>query len=180
MLWLVGECLEKAFFEQASQIDCLSLFGNGIARLVFVAYFFMFLSFGIANATLWDRGGGLIYDDVLDVTWLQDANYAQTSGFDADGKITWHEAMAWAENLSYYDPVRNTYWTDWRLPQTLPINGSSFNLALEAYNKGPTRVRNQLARGVQVEGIYSNAVGDVSSEFDYILAPDSAGPADNV
>ena len=28
------------------------------------------------NAALYDRGNGLIYDDVLDITWLQDANYA--------------------------------------------------------------------------------------------------------
>ena len=28
-----------------------------------------------ALAALIDRGGGLIYDTVLDVTWLQDANY---------------------------------------------------------------------------------------------------------
>ena len=31
-------------------------------------------------AALYDRGEGLIYDDVLDITWLQDANYAMTSG----------------------------------------------------------------------------------------------------
>ena len=34
-----------------------------------------------ANAALYDRGNGLIYDDVLDITWLQDANYAKTSGY---------------------------------------------------------------------------------------------------
>jgi len=28
---------------------------------------------GISNATLIDRGGGLIYDTDLDITWLQDA-----------------------------------------------------------------------------------------------------------
>jgi hypothetical protein len=42
------------------------------------------LSFG----TLIDRGGGLIYDTDLNVTWLADANYAQTSGYDADGFMT--------------------------------------------------------------------------------------------
>jgi hypothetical protein len=37
------------------------------------------LSFsGAANALLFDRGNGLIYDDVLNITWLQDANYAAT------------------------------------------------------------------------------------------------------
>ena len=37
--------------------------------------FLLLLSFN-ATAALYDRGNGLIYDDVLDITWLQDANYA--------------------------------------------------------------------------------------------------------
>jgi hypothetical protein len=74
----------------------------------------------LAQATLWDRGGGLVYDDVLKITWLQDAYYA--------GSITsYDQAVAWAKNLNYYDSVRNVTWTDWRLPQTLPVNGSSYN-----------------------------------------------------
>jgi len=68
---------------------------------------------GAARATLIDRGGGMIYDDVLNITWLQDANYAKTSGYDADGKMLWTAATAWAAGLSYggYD--------DWRLPTML-------------------------------------------------------------
>ena len=31
---------------------------------------------GRAQATLINRGGGLIYDNVLNITWLQNANYA--------------------------------------------------------------------------------------------------------
>lgn len=73
---------------------------------------------GVANATLIDRGGGLIYDDVLDITWLQDANYAYTSGYDSDGYMTWYTAMSWAASLSYYDSVRDVYYDDWRLPTT--------------------------------------------------------------
>lgn len=75
----------------------------------------------IANAALWDRGGGLIYDDVLEITWLQDANYAQTSGYDdslygydTDGlMVWWFRAVEWADQLVYggYD--------DWRLPTTV-------------------------------------------------------------
>lgn len=34
---------------------------------------------GAAQAALHDRGGGLIYDDAQNITWLQDANYAKTS-----------------------------------------------------------------------------------------------------
>ena len=65
------------------------------------------------HATLWDRGGGLIYDDHLNITWLQDANYAKTSGYVAGGKMNWTGAMTWAANLVYggYD--------DWRLPTTV-------------------------------------------------------------
>jgi hypothetical protein len=67
---------------------------------------------GVANATLHNRGGGLIYDDVLMITCLQDVNYAMTSGYDADGKMTWDEAMYWVENLEFGG------YSDWRLPTT--------------------------------------------------------------
>lgn len=64
-----------------------------------------------ANADLVDRGNGLIYDTELRITWLQDANYAATSGFDPDGRMALGEATAWVESLTYagYD--------DWRLPK---------------------------------------------------------------
>ena len=71
-----------------------------------------------ANSALIDRGGGLIYDDVLDITWLHDANYAKTNGDDADGQMNWYEATTWAANLNYYDSVRDITYDDWRLPVT--------------------------------------------------------------
>ena len=71
--------------------------------------FLLFLSFN-ATAALYDRGNGLIYDDGLDITWLQDANYAYTSGFDADGKMSWLDANTWASNLSFGGAA------NWRLP----------------------------------------------------------------
>ncbi len=70
-----------------------------------------------ASAALIDRGGGLFYDTVLDVTWLQDANYAQTVGFTPSGFIDdWATAVAWVEGVEYYDSVRDVIWDDWRLP----------------------------------------------------------------
>lgn len=80
---------------------------------------------GAAQATLIERGGGLIYDDVFDITWLQDANYAKTSGYDSDGKMNWDQAMAWAANLSYYDSVRNVTYDNWRLPTALNQDGTN-------------------------------------------------------
>jgi hypothetical protein len=62
-----------------------------------------------AHATLIDRGNGMIYDSDQDITWLQDANYAMTSGYDADGRMTWSAATTWVDNLSYGG------FDDWRL-----------------------------------------------------------------
>jgi hypothetical protein len=82
-----------------------------------------------AHATLIDRGGGLIYDDLLNVTWLQDANYAGSTGVAPNGLMNWNEARGWAANLSYADSARGTTWDDWRLPTAAPINGSNWQLA---------------------------------------------------
>jgi hypothetical protein len=65
---------------------------------------------GGAEAALASRlGGKAIYDDVADLTWLQDANYAKTSGYDADGLMSRVDASLWAQSLSI-DGV-----TGWRL-----------------------------------------------------------------
>jgi hypothetical protein len=84
---------------------------------------------GAAQAALFDRGGGLIYDDVLNVTWLQDANYAKTSGYDADGRMTWADATTWAANLVYQDSVRNVDYSDWRLPTMVDTGTLGCNYA---------------------------------------------------
>jgi len=63
-----------------------------------------------ADALLIDRGGGMFYSTEMNVTWLQDSNYAQTSGYVADGRMSWNDATRWAENLSYAG------FDDWRLP----------------------------------------------------------------
>ncbi len=63
-----------------------------------------------AHAVLYDRGGGMIYSDDMDVTWLLDAKWAVTSGYDTDGYMTWADANTWAQNLSYGG------YEDWRLP----------------------------------------------------------------
>jgi hypothetical protein len=56
------------------------------------------------HAELFDRGNGMIYDDDLDITWLQDANPI--------GWVSWDTANAWAESLVYGG------FDDWRLPYT--------------------------------------------------------------
>ncbi|QDV40670.1 PEP-CTERM motif protein [Stieleria neptunia] len=87
---------------------------------------------GRVNGGLVSRGAGLVYDDVLDVTWLQNGNYGAGSIFDdgvsaTDGIMSWANAVAWADALVYYDSERDIFWDDWRLPKAKPVNGSSYN-----------------------------------------------------
>lgn len=64
----------------------------------------------------------MIYDDVLNITCLQDANYALTSGYPSwNGKMQFDAANAWAAQLVYGG------YADWRLPTVAPVHGSTFN-----------------------------------------------------
>lgn len=67
-----------------------------------------------ATGTLISRGGGLIYDDVLDVTWIQNASLA--SSVNTMGADKWTPFLNWANALVYagYD--------DWRLA-SMDANG---------------------------------------------------------
>jgi hypothetical protein len=76
------------------------------------------------------------YDTDLDITWLADANYAKTSGYDADGMMTWADANTWVANLSLTDTVNNITYDNWRLPTVTPVNGVSFVYSLA--NNGST------------------------------------------
>lgn len=111
----------------------------------------------VSSAALVDRGGGLIYDDGLNITWLADANYAMTSGYDADGKMTWSQAMTWAGNLAY------SGYTDWRLPSTLqpdPSCGSQLNpggsFGLQDYGYNCT--------GSEMGHLFYNELGGVAGQ----------------
>jgi hypothetical protein len=79
---------------------------------------------GTAQASLVDRGSGMLYDNVLNVTWLQDANYAKTSGYSATGAMDWTTATTWAANLVFGG------FSDWRLATNTPVaGGTAYNTA---------------------------------------------------
>jgi hypothetical protein len=71
---------------------------------------------GAAQASLINRGNGMIYDTTQNITWMADMNYAKSSGFDKDGMLDWGIATQLAENLTYGG------FTNWRLP-TLSATG---------------------------------------------------------
>ena len=88
---------------------------SGMKKIASAVAVVGWLASGSAQAALFDRGGGLLYDDVLNVTWLQDANYAKTRGYDAEGLMDWAAAKTWAANLTYGG------FSDWRLASNTPV-----------------------------------------------------------
>jgi hypothetical protein len=83
-----------------------------LKRTVLLAAFVvtMFLP-AAASAALVDNGDGLIYDDVLDITWAQPSDDAND----------WNSAKAWAEGL------RLGGVSGWRLPYTSVAAGERFS-----------------------------------------------------
>ncbi len=73
---------------------------------------------GISNAFLIDNGNGTITDTDRNLMWLQDAKYAFTSGYDADGLMSLNDAILWVDNLNF------SGYGDWRLPTSLNSDGS--------------------------------------------------------
>ncbi len=88
---------------------------NNARNLVKLLLIVLFLHGGASHAMLVNRGGGMIYDDVLDITWLSNANLGTGSVYDtldgnADGLIFGARAILWASELVYGG------FDDWRLP----------------------------------------------------------------
>ncbi len=112
--------------------------------------------FGAAHADplpLVNNGGGLIYDPNLGITWY-DYTYTGPAGNGA----TWPQAMSWASSLTA-GGVSN-----WTLPTTLPVNGSTYNINIVTVSKGP------------FSGYFSPSF-DGSTDFGFnISAPGSAYP----
>jgi hypothetical protein len=101
---------------------------NGLKQMSLALATAGVLASGMAQAALNDRGGGLLYDDVLNVTWLQDANYAMTSGYDDDGCMNWDAAKTWASSLNISRFAGESL-TGWRLPANGSIDRTySYNI----------------------------------------------------
>ena len=104
------------------------------------------------NAALIDRGNGLVYDDDLDITWLQDANYAMTSGYSDDGTMTWNIANTWVNQLEYGG------FTEWRLPTMVDIGNDGCNNSNNGTDCGynPDTADNELA------SLYYDTLGNLA------------------
>ena len=67
----------------------------------------------------------LIYDTVLDITWL-DCTYPPIN----KGGAPWNGLLGWADELVV--SFGGQIYEDWRLPQALPINGSESDYTIYA------------------------------------------------
>ena len=76
---------------------------------------------GGANAALFSRAGGtMVYDSVLNITWLADMN--------VNGLMGWDAATVWADNLVYGG------YSDWRLPTLNPSDTTCTSRIGGGYN----------------------------------------------
>lgn len=88
--------------------------------------FLLFASSSVHAALLSRLSGQAYYDTELNITWLADANYAQTSGYDADGLMTWSAAQAWIASLNTANHLGKN---DWRLPFIVDTGTAGCNFA---------------------------------------------------
>jgi hypothetical protein len=112
-----------------------------------------------------DASAVFIYDDDQNLTWLRDWNYAQTSGFDADGLMAWGPAttagtaMNWAANLTV-----GTF-SGWRLPTT--NTGPSSNCT-SSFNPGggfPEQYFGFNCTGSEMGHIWYTELGNVAGSL---------------
>jgi hypothetical protein len=139
---------------------------RGLAALV--GMLGMVVSLGAKAALVLESDERFVWDDVLGITWLRDANYAQTSGFDSDGRLTWGAANAWAQNLSF--TVNGTAVNGWRLPtatELTPDNPSDVTFAYDGsgdYGYNITRPSSELSHLYYVS-LGNKGVQDSSGDF---------------
>ena len=108
--------------------------------------------FGRAPATPGGTDYRAYYDTTLDVTWLANANYARTTGYDADGAMSWEQSRSWIAHLNRANHLgTNT----WRLPMAGPINGSSY-LLTQLYTGSSDRGWNITAPGTMYAASVTN------------------------
>ncbi len=107
-----------------------------------------------ANAALLSRASGqAYYDDVLDITWIADANLADTNTFGvlgiySNGWMPWAKANEWIAAMNAANYLGTN---DWRLPTVEPLSGNTFNYTT-SYNGSTDKGYNQSEQGTAYGG----------------------------
>lgn len=146
---------------------------RGAARRLALLATTLLLSVGTAQAALIDRGGGMIYDNTRNITWLADMNYAATSGYASsgvtpgsvyntntiwtDGRMGWGAAVTWANNLVYGG------YSDWRLPTLNPLD-TTCNSSFDPGSGFPNQYYGYNCTGGELSGLFVTDLGNKAGE----------------
>jgi hypothetical protein len=128
-------------------------------------------STAIANAALVSRlSGQAYYDDSLDITWVADANLAQTSGYDTDGWLTWDDANAYVASLNSGSYLGVS---SWRLPNWIDTSTPGCNFTYDGSDCG---YNSDTATG-ELASLYYDTLGNLSNhDASGTLLTDGWGP----
>lgn len=113
-----------------------------------------------ANAELLDRGNGMIYDTVSNITWLQDANLASqdnfgVAGINASGAMNWDTAKKWIAAINTFNNGRGYKgYNDWRLTIAAPA-GTKLDCSPPPAPPAPIVVHNENVAGYEKTSVNS-------------------------
>ena len=116
----------------------------------------------VVEASLIDRGHGFIYDDVLDITWLQDARLAASStfgvsGIQSDGSMTWETGFEW---IAAMNATNYLGFDSWRMPTLTPVNGVSFQYTV-SYDGSTDRGFNNMSPTNELSHLFYVGLGNI-------------------
>ena len=100
------------------------------------------------------------YDTEADLTWLADANYAQTSGYTgtgvlSDGRMTWQAANDWAAQLTVGGV------SGWRLADTIDVGNDGITFANGKFYTGVDAGFNMTTHS-ELSNLYYNVLGNLA------------------
>lgn len=129
-----------------------------------------------------DNGHEAVYDDILNITWLADANLAESNSFGVTG-INAHGEMYWDTAESFIQAMNQTNLNigylginTWRQSKVAPLNGTSFDTSV-SYD-GSTDSGYQLGATVSEYNPWGASAGFTGSEFAYHYYQNFGGIAD--
>lgn len=119
------------------------------------------------------NGHEAVYDTVLDITWLANANLALSntfgvSGINSDGLMFWNTANNWISAMNTSNNGSGYMDVDtWRMPKVDPLNGEGFTSGSSFYSGG-SDVSYQLSAPIDaLYNPYGQSPGATSSELAY-------------
>ena len=115
-----------------------------------------------SNAALINYDNGLIYDDILDISWLADANLAAsntfgTAGVQLDGAMSWYTALDWVDGLNTSNYLG---YSNWRLPTVAPVDGFALDYDV-SYDGSTDRGFNNTSTSNELSHLYYTGLGNL-------------------